>query len=252
MKNGVVSISFRKLNVDSIIEMVKKSGLDGIEWGGDIHVPHGDLKTAEIVKSKMLKANLEVAAYGSYYKVGISENNGLLFNDVLASAKTLGAPVIRVWAGNLSPQDADNDYCKKVTNDAIRIADLSESYNIKIAFEYHSKTLTETNDSALKFMNSLNHKNIEFYWQPSSDKSIEYNKAGIENILPRLNNIHVFHWLKNNRRDELSNGISEWSSYFKTINKSKSQRFALLEFIKDNSIEQFYKDAEILKELTNS
>ena len=98
-------------------------------------------------------------------------------------------------------------------------------------------------------MNSLNHKNIEFYWQPSSFQSIEYNNTGIENILPKLNNIHVFHWLKDNIRDELSNGISEWSTYFKTINKSKSQRFALLEFIKDDSIEQFYKDAETLKSL---
>ena len=100
-------------------------------------------------------------------------------------------------------------------------------------------------------MNSLNHKNIEFYWQPSSDKSIEYNNDGIKNILPKLNNIHVFHWLKDNKRDELSNGVCKWSTYFKTINKSTSQRFALLEFIKNNSIEQFYKDAETLKNLTS-
>ena len=44
IKSGLVSITFRELNPLEIIRLVSKAGLDGIEWGGDVHVPHGDIK----------------------------------------------------------------------------------------------------------------------------------------------------------------------------------------------------------------
>ena len=44
MKTGLCSVSFRKLTVEEIIAAVKDAGLDGIECGGDVHVPHGDVE----------------------------------------------------------------------------------------------------------------------------------------------------------------------------------------------------------------
>ena len=41
LKTGVCSVTFRNLNVERIIELVVEAGLDGIEWGGDVHVPTG-------------------------------------------------------------------------------------------------------------------------------------------------------------------------------------------------------------------
>lgn len=70
LKTGLVSITFRNLKVEEIIDLVVKAGLDAIEWGGDIHVPHGDIKKACKVARLMKKADLEMAAYGSYYRVG--------------------------------------------------------------------------------------------------------------------------------------------------------------------------------------
>ena len=89
IKSGLVSITFRQLSPGDIIDLVKKAGLDGIEWGGDIHVPHGDIAKAEEVYSLTRDAGLDIPAYGSYYKVGESEQEGLAFNDVLISAAAL-------------------------------------------------------------------------------------------------------------------------------------------------------------------
>ena len=44
----------------NIIEAVKAAGLDGIEWGGDVHVPHGDVETAKRVAKLMEEAGLEI------------------------------------------------------------------------------------------------------------------------------------------------------------------------------------------------
>ena len=41
---GLVSVTFRDKTPAEIVSEVKKAGLDAIEWGGDVHVPHGDVK----------------------------------------------------------------------------------------------------------------------------------------------------------------------------------------------------------------
>lgn len=48
-KPGLVSITFRQFGVEKIIELVKTAQLKYIEWGGDIHAPHGDVDRAKQV-----------------------------------------------------------------------------------------------------------------------------------------------------------------------------------------------------------
>ena len=52
MKTGLVSVTFRELASREIVALVANAGLDGIEWGGDVHVPHGELSTARQVLRK--------------------------------------------------------------------------------------------------------------------------------------------------------------------------------------------------------
>ena len=59
---GLVSITFRQLQPREIITLVQKSGLKGIEWGGDVHVPHGNLHAAREVGHMTREAGLTVAA----------------------------------------------------------------------------------------------------------------------------------------------------------------------------------------------
>jgi hypothetical protein len=43
---GLVSVTFRKLAPAAIVELAVKAQLRSIEWGGDVHVPHGDVRAA--------------------------------------------------------------------------------------------------------------------------------------------------------------------------------------------------------------
>ena len=74
-----------------------QAGLDGIEWGGDVHVPHGDLRRAREVRDMTRSEAIRIASYGSYYRVG--DRAPTSFEKVLDTAVELGAPLIRVWAG---------------------------------------------------------------------------------------------------------------------------------------------------------
>ena len=147
---GLVSITFRQLSVAEIIALVTQAGLAAVEWGGDIHAPHGDEAQARAIARMDSDAGLRVAAYGSYYHVGHPETGP--FEAVLASAAALGAPLIRVWAGRQGSGSADESYFQKIVADSRRIADLAQAEQIGIVFEFHGNTLTDTNAAALRLL----------------------------------------------------------------------------------------------------
>ena len=77
MKPGLVSITFRKLTPSQILDLCVGNGLREIEWGGDVHVPHGELKIASEVAEMSRSRGVAIAAYGSYYKLGAPGGAGV-------------------------------------------------------------------------------------------------------------------------------------------------------------------------------
>ncbi len=242
MKRGLVSVTFRNLLPEQIISLVKNAELDCIEWGSDIHVPVGDIENAKNVAKLMAENNLETISYGSYYRVGESVN----FTDVLNTALALDAPNIRVWAGSIDSEDATEEYRKKVVEDAKLISQLAQQKGVTISFEYHGQTLTNTQQSTVQLLNEINSNNTFTYWQPLSNTSYEENLQNIKELieLNKLKNIHVYHW-GNDCKFPLSDGKNLWQEYVKIAKNNINAM--LLEFVKENSIEQFYEDAKIAK-----
>ena len=67
---GLVSVSFRPLSPAEVIAAAKSAGLDRIEWGGDIHAPHGDREQAKAVAALQKKEGVCCCSYGSYFRLG--------------------------------------------------------------------------------------------------------------------------------------------------------------------------------------
>lgn len=247
LKTGLVSITFRQLSPKEVVELVRKSGLKGIEWGGDIHVPHGNVSAAREVSRMTKDEGLEIAAYGSYYRVGCEgQENVPTFDSVLETAVELGAPLIRVWAGDRGSDKADEAFWAKVVEDSKRIGDMAQKEGITIAYEYHGNTLTDTLESVQNLLKQVDHSNVRTYWQPLPHHDMESRAKGLEEVLPWLENIHVFHWI-NVERHPLEGGNEEWNKYLQMIQGLEGERYALIEFVKDDQPEQFLKDAETLK-----
>jgi len=251
IRSGLVSITFRKLSPRAIIELVTRADLTGIEWGGDVHVSHGKISVAREVAQMTRDAGLLVAAYGSYYRVGVSEADGLAFERVLESAITLGAPTVRVWAGNRGSADADEGYRAAVIEDARRIAVLAHAAGITVSFEYHRNTLTDTNASAHQLLEEVGHPNVRTYWQPPVAMSPAECLKGLDAASDYLSNAHVFQWAATSLtatadRRPLAEGAGVWRQYLERIAATDRAHFALLEFVRDDAPEQFLADARIL------
>lgn len=248
MKSGLVSVTFRKLSAEQIIELVARAQLAGIEWGGDVHVPHGDEDRARDVARLTRDAGLAVAAYGSYYRVGHVEQ--VDFNTVLASAVELDAPLVRVWAGTRGSAEADDAYWQHVVNDTRRIADLAADAGVRIVYEYHAKTLTDTNESAVRLLREVNHENVASYWQPARGRSREDCIAGLEMVIPWMAGLHVFTWHRETgQRLALADGAEDWKEYLaRSARADDGEMYALLEFVADDAPDSFLRDAETLRQ----
>lgn len=146
IRGGLTSVTFRQLSPLEVIKLVERSPLTYIEWGGDVHVPHGDIKLAEQIYQMTVDGGLKISSYGSYYFVGESEPTGLSFQKVLDTAIALKAPVIRIWAGRKGSMETDEFYRNMVIEDSLLIADMAASEGIQLAYEYHAGTLTDTID----------------------------------------------------------------------------------------------------------
>jgi sugar phosphate isomerase/epimerase len=246
---GLVSITFRQLGPAAIIELVRTAGGRAIEWGGDIHVPHGDLVAARQVGDLTRAAGLEVAAYGAYYRLAVSETDGLPFARVLATALALGAPLVRVWAGNRSSQNADAASRAAVVADARRVAAAAHTAGIAVACEFHGGTLTDTNESARRFYSEVDHPNLKAYWQPPVGDTVEYGVAGLRSLLPRLANIHAFHWGPTPaQRQPLSAGAEPWRKYLAVARTTGQRHHVLLEYVADDDPANFTRDLATLRE----
>lgn len=249
VKLGICSITFRELSVEEIIEEVKKAGLNAIEWGSDVHVLPNNKERAREVAQLMDDAGLESSSYGSYYRVGIENDNS--FEEILETAVILKAKDIRVWAGRKGSADADEDYREAVIKDSQRIAKLAAAEGIRVSYEYHGKTLTDTIDSTLDLLESVDQENVRLYWQPAVGLEKEERLTNIQAVGEYITNVHVFKW-KQIDRLALEEGIEEWVDYVEKIDQlsqNPKETYYLLEFVKDDSLEQFHSDAKSLKEI---
>ena len=131
-----------------------------LNGGGDIHVLHGDIHQAESVGIKTREAGLETAAYGSYYHF---DSDVLAFDDLVDTAITLKAPLMRAWAGKLGSADCSTDYYNRIVKEIQKGGDLCKKAGIKLALEYHNGTITDTNESALKLMKDIDHPSVYSY-----------------------------------------------------------------------------------------
>ncbi len=247
---GLTSITFRSLTAQQIIKQVSQAGLNAIEWGGDKHVPHGDTKLAAQIRRQTEEAGLELSSYGAYYRAG--EAGGPDFDAVLDSAQALGVGTIRVWAGKQSSAQADENYRKTVVDDLSRIADLAAEAGLVVATEYHANTLTDTIESARQLLDEADHPGVLTYWQPPNGASRDHCLQSLESVLDKLANIHVFHWTATADgidRRPLSEGIDPWDAYLKKASQTGRKHYALMEFVRNESTDQFAEDAATLKKL---
>lgn len=248
----MVSVTLRSLSAPEVIDAVGKTGLRGIEWGGDVHVLPDRPIIAKEVRLRMEDAGLQTSAYGSYYKFGDASGLpevGPRFSEVLETAVNLGTGMIRVWASVMGSNQASVEHRKALVRRCAEIVNEANDAGVRIGFEFHSDTLADSPESANWILDEVDSHNLSTFWQTPLQLSVEKRREGLRQLLPRVSNIHCNYFDQNPWPGALplADGKNEWDAYLSDLEKTGREHWLSIEFVKDGHIEQFAQDAEALK-----
>ena len=241
---GLVSVSFRSLDVREILSLCKRAGLSLVEWGSDIHAPCKDMERLEFISRLQRQMGVSCSSYGTYFRLGIHPVEEL--EDYIRAAKVLGTHILRIWCGDRNYGDLNEEERKALIEQGKRAAAMAEREGVILCAECHPNTFTVCLEGALALIEGVNSPAMRMYWQPNQYVSFEENCEYAKNIAPYVYNLHVFHWEGKNKYP-LADGVHRWTAYLSYFQPDCT---LLLEFMPDGLPQTLPREAETLRRLT--
>jgi len=244
------SVTLRDRTAAEVVALAAAAGLEGVEWGADVHAPPGDLPAARDVGARTRDAGLRVTSLGSYHRTGVHADGA--FDDVLATALALGAPRVRVWAGDAGSADADDADRARVAAGAADAVRRARDAGVEVGLEWHGGTLTDTPGSTAALLAAVDDltgaPELSTYWQPAVDVGDADALASLVALLPRVGALHVFAWGPGTRRRPLAARADLWRRVL-ALAAGAGEHDALLEFVADDDPARLREDAATLRDL---
>ncbi|MGH3646042.1 MAG: sugar phosphate isomerase/epimerase family protein [Micromonosporaceae bacterium] len=244
---GLCSVTYRGVAAGEVLRVAAEAGLRTIEWGGDVHAPPSDPVRLEQVRQATLAHGLTVASYGSYFRAG--PHGSAEFRPVLAAAVALGAPRIRIWAGNLGTDQVDDTGARAVVARTRDAAALAAEHGVELGYEFHRNTLTDSVDATLRLLDAVDAPNVTTYWQPPVGVPAEDAVAGLARLRGRVCALHVFSWWPDTHRLPLADRADLWRAAFAEAAGNRPELDALLEFVPDDDPELLASESATLAAL---
>lgn len=244
MEYGLVSVSFRPLLPEAVVQAAKNAGLTCIEWGSDVHAPYDDSQKLQRIVSLQKTYGISCCSYGTYFRLGATPLEEL--PGYIAAAKTLGTEILRLWCGDRAPEKYTPEERQELFAQCRQAAALAEAEGVTLCMECHMTTYTETKEGALELMQGVDSHAFRMYWQPNQFRTVEENLAYVKLLKPFIHHIHVFQW-KGRERFPLATGAQEWQQYLQIL---APQHGLLLEFMPNDDVSELPGEAETLFTLT--
>jgi sugar phosphate isomerase/epimerase len=248
IRPGLCSVTLRGAEPPEVVTVAADAGLAAIEWGADTHVRAGDVGRATEVREATARAGLSVASYGSYFLRRAADEPD--FASVLASARALGAPRIRVWAGwsgSAAATEADRAAVVAQTRAAADAAD-----GVELAFEFHGGTLTDTAAGTASLLAEVDRPGVRTYWQPPVGADDETALAGLDLVIEQVTAVHVFSWWPERQRLPLAAREALWRAVFTRLRAQGRPFDALLEFVPGDDPAAVAREAATLRALAQA
>lgn len=243
MFTGLVSISFRQLSPEEILQWMVKANLRHIEWGSDVHAPCGDLQAVREVARLQQQYGVTCCAYGTYFRLGVTPPEEL--PAYFAAAKILGTDILRIWCGKNGSAEFTDSEREQLFAAGKEAAAMAEAAGVRLCTECHPHTQTDTAEGALAFLQAVNSPAMGTYWQPNQYRSAAENVAYAKALAPYTTHIHVFHW-QGKERFPLLQAKSDWTDYLSAFDGDHG---CLLEFMPDDMPQSLPTEADALRQI---
>lgn len=262
MKAGIATIALRNYDVFTALDMAGQAGFAGVEiWGKPPHTSEGvDEDFTRRIRDRARANGLEIPVFGSYVNPSWPEF-GQKSADAIRIATRLGAKIIRVWAGNKEPHEADEELWGHVASSLREFALRAEFEGLKLAIEMHADTLCRTPEGALRLLEMAKAPNLKLNYQVG-----DFTSPNVEHDLAQVGDSVVMVHAQNFKpsccepgkmnRTLVQGGTVDYDKALSILGEHGFKGYVEVEFLKgenvseDALLESLKKDADYLITLT--
>ncbi|WP_026163754.1 sugar phosphate isomerase/epimerase family protein [Kribbella catacumbae] len=242
---GLVSVTLRAQSPDEVARLAADAGLTCIEWGADVHAPPSDLALVDRCRTVSAAYDLRITSYGSYWRAGVTSlDEG---GTVLDTAVRLGAPRVRIWAGDVGSADASPE-TRATTRRAISdLAAQADSRDLELAVEFHPSTLTDTATTMLAMLDDVGAANVSAYWQPGPGQPDAAALDELGQLVERVSAVHVFAWWPRTERHPLRTREALWRPALDLVHTRRPEADVMIEFVPGDDVDLIATEAQTLR-----
>ncbi len=177
---GLSSQALLTCDAKRIIAVAASSGVDAIEWAGEVHVPHDDLAVAEGAMMETLRAGLTIASYATLYRASGDGEAGLRIEALLRAAEVLQAPLVRVFLGGQGSAQLAGNARARLVDEARRLGDRAAVAGRTICLSFGRNTSLDRYSKALDLVSEIGHPFVRLAWEALPGVGCDEATAALE------------------------------------------------------------------------
>lgn len=155
--------------MEDVVHAAADAGVGGIEWSDDGFLEPGDADSAFAAMMATLRAGMCTASYSTLFRPGI--HNPSHFDAVLATASTIHAPSVRLWAPPLGPKNRPG--VKAFAQTARALGDRASADGVTLCFSMANGTVLDSYRRASDVMKRIDHPFVKLCWEPMPGSSFD-------------------------------------------------------------------------------
>ena len=262
-KPGISTIALRRYDVHTAIRMAADAGFVGVEvWGRPEHISEPvDWKHVESIAQTIQEVGIEASIYGSYVNVG-DDSWQSKAEESFCVCGVLDAPIMRIWAGNKEPQDADEAFWEEMVYRQKTFCEMAAEANVILAVEMHGGTLASTIPGNERLLAEVDHPALKLNFQVT-DHEPNYLDRALPTLGPHVVNIHAQNHRKvvkdgkeSHELTLIEKGEFDYAELLKRLKEYRFSGYIEVEFLKGDfggneaeMLESLKKDAAYLRRI---
>jgi 3-dehydroshikimate dehydratase len=236
MKVGFCTIAYQEQPLAAALDRAAAMGFDGVElWGKPPHLPAGagEAEGREIAEA-IRERRLEAAVFGSYLRA-VEEPFEPAAASLLAVARGLGAPLVRVWAADRGSDRADDALYALTARNLKTVCRRGADLGLRFVLERHSNTLADTLDSTLRLLEMASAPNLGVNYQILGGADTATAVEEMRSLGSRIWNVHAQSHRREDgvsRASDLCSGDIDYAPVVATLRAIGYGGYLELEFIR--------------------
>lgn len=177
---GLCSAACITRSVQDVLSAAAGARLEAVEWAQDVHLGPGDPRAAEEIMITTLSAGLTSASYASLYRAGAPDEGHRRFDEQLAVAAILQAPILRVYACCERQSDAASERSGDLVSELRRLGDRAARRGITLCLSLGRGTGFASYRRAELLVAEAAHDFVRLAWEDLPYESAEAATAALE------------------------------------------------------------------------